>query len=164
MIIEFHDNDVGNTSVGTLFGRVGHNGTIDYAYQVEMWVQDTFKDSFPITRAYAIGNGKVYAVWKRDLAGKTFYVARDSGYDGEWQLPNAYPGATEVVTAMLSREVSSIDVAARWAAEQLCDGVACAVLLDEEGMIAAWERGPEGPILVARSPRPLPTRDTRVAN
>lgn len=152
MIIEFHDNDTGNAQ-GTLCCRVGHKSTVEYAYQAEMWVQDMFHDPSSLVRAYIVDYDSVYAVLKRDPNGKICYVARDPEYNGEWQLPYAYPGATAVAATMLGEEVKSMDDATRWASEQLRGEVACAVLLDEHGVVAAWERGPEGPTLVAINPR-----------
>lgn len=162
MIIEFHDDEIENAVQGTLGSRAGINGTIEYAYQAEMWVQE-MRDipSCPFTRVFAISGGQVYAIWKRNTDGTMSYVARSPAHDGEWQLPFVHPGATVVVVAMLGEHVASVDDATPWAAEQLrYPNVACATLLDADGVVMAWERGPDGPVLVARGPRPFPNRTT----
>jgi len=155
-MIEFHDNEIDNTAQGTLGFRCGHNGTIEFAYQVEMWIQEMFGDHPSITRAYALSNGVVLAAWYRNSDRQMHYVARHPNYDGQWELPHLYPEATKLATATLGREVVSLEDAKLWATAELKRReVACAILLDEVGMLMAWERSPEGPVLVARSPRPL---------
>lgn len=159
MIIEFHDDEFDDVAQDTLYSCAGINGTIEYAYQAEMWVQQEMRDASPcpFTRAFAVGGGHIYAVWKRNTDGTMSYVARDPTYNGEWQLPYVHPQATAVTTAMLGEDVASVNDAARWAAEQFRHpDVACAALLDAHGVVMAWERGPDGPILVARGPRPFP--------
>lgn len=161
MIIEFHDDEVDDVVRGTLLGRAGAGGTIEYAYQAEMWVQQEMRDvlSCPIVRAFAVGCDHVAAVWKRNADGTMSYVARSTTYDGEWQLPYVHPEAAAVATAMLGEDAASVDDASRWAVEQFRQrDVACAVLLDAHGVVMAWERGSEGPVVVARGPRPFPVR------
>ena len=157
MIVEFHDNQTDNLAQGTLRGRVGHDGTVEHAYQAEMWLQEVFGIEHAITRAYVIGQNDICAILKQDNRQKIEYVGRSPHYSGEWQLPFAYAGMTAIATTILGETVKSVNQGAEWAAGQLQGDVACAALLDEEGMLAAWEKGPSGIVLVARSPRPIPT-------
>lgn len=159
MIVEFHDDDIVNVEQGTLSGRAGAHGDVQYAYQAEMWVKDMFEDPTAIRRAYAISNTTVLAVWHRAPNSGMHYVARHPNYGGEWELPYEYPEAKTLVAGVLGKDVQTLDEAVDWAATQLRnDGVACVVLLDHEGLLRAWENLPDGPSLVARSPRPLPAR------
>lgn len=153
MIIEFHDDALGDPR-GTLGMRVGRQGTIELAYQAEEYVRDYFRSYPVIRRAYALDNdySYVYAVWKRDLDGNTCYVAKSPEFNGEWDLPYVFPEATNMVVALLGAGVKPLDVE-QWALGEIRGTIACAVLLDPEGLVAAWEKGPDNPILVAKSPR-----------
>jgi hypothetical protein len=152
MIIELHDSEVDNKHEGSLAGRVGREGTIEYAYQGEMWVQEIFGDEPSIVRAYAIIGGEVAVIWHKNSEGVVSYVARSNYWEGQWQLPFLY-SSTLIAQAMLGRGVNSMEEAAQWAELTLQGDCACAVLMDNDGFVAAWEMGPEGLILAARSPR-----------
>lgn len=159
MKIEFHDGYVNNLLQGTLCAEAGKDGTIEYAYQAEIWVQDILQDPSPITRAFLVDYGKdyatVYAVYRRDPDGKLCCVGKRSDYDSEWRLPYSHLGATTIVTALGGNRTDENLIAnmEKWAADQLKGIVSCAVLLDEYGIVAAWERGNHEPVLIARGPR-----------
>jgi hypothetical protein len=150
MYVEHHDDEI-ESEEGTLRGRLTR--PVDYTYQAEMWAQDMLESSMT-RRVYAFAGGSVYAVWGRDHDIKS-YVARSPAYDGTWELPFFYPNVTTIATAVLGREVASFEDATHWAEQALSSDIATAVLLDKDGVLAAWEGGIEGFRLMSKSPRPL---------
>ena len=153
IIVEHHDNKLDEK--GTLIGLVGKEGSVEYAYQAEMWAQELLNTG--THRVYAYGYRTALAVWAYTDKGDTFYVGHAKGWSGEWQLP-FLTDATGVATAIFGqKDIGTMDEAAAWAAGQLAQAnIATAVVLDQDGVLAAWEKGPEGPALVAKGPRPLP--------
>lgn len=148
--IELHDNALDDPR-GTKNATVGRGGTIDYVYQVEMWLQDdSVTERASWVRAYAMAHGVVQAAWRRDADGALQYVGRTPEYDGEWQLPFASPNATKPVTGRWGTDATTMEEATAWAATQLRqEDVATVVMLDDAGLFAAWEPGEDGPQLVA---------------
>jgi hypothetical protein len=157
MIVEAHDHEIENVTHGTLVATAGRLGTIEYVYQGEMYVQMMLADKPSARRFYAHEGGVLLAAWARDEQGRVSYIARDPRYGGSWKLPYLNPITHEIIAARLGRDVQDLDEAARWTAAQLQNTVATAILFDRDGILAAWEKGLDGPILVAKSPRPLPS-------
>lgn len=159
MIIECHDSEVESPG-GTLFGRAGTGGSIEYPYQAEMWVQEMLTAATCRVYVHDHTLGYVYAVWSRDQNGTLHYVAKAKDWLGEWQLP-FLTEARLISTAILGDEshceIRTLDEGAQWAAEQLLDPtIATAIVVDKDGVLAAWEKNKNGPVLVAKGPRPLP--------
>ncbi|NTW14104.1 MAG: hypothetical protein HGA31_03685 [Candidatus Moranbacteria bacterium] len=153
MKIEFHDEEIDNAEQGTLVLATGDS--IDYAYQAETHVQLWCSDE-TIKRSFVRTQNLVLAVFRRNADGTISYVARHESYGGTWELPSAYEGITGIVTLRLGQDVDSADVDIEMIAEHFMNDVAMVVLLDDDGILCAWERQSEGmPLLVARSPRPL---------
>lgn len=152
MIIEHHDDEVGHDR-GTLLGRVGMGGTIEYPYQAEMWVKDLMSGS--TRRIYIYDTYQVFAVFSQD--GPRYLVPE---WTGEWKVVSASP-YRNIATAFCGPEqhhlVHNLDEAEVWA-RKWCHAadIGTAVVLDKDGVLLAYERGPEGPVLMAKGPRPLP--------
>lgn len=152
MIIEHHDNEVASDK-GTLLGRAGMGGTIEYPYQAEMWVKDLMGGS--TRRIYVYDTYQVWAVFSQD--GPRYRVPE---WTGEWQVASASP-YKNIATAFCGPErhhlVHNLDEAEVWA-KKWCYAadIGTAVVLDKDGVLLSYERGPEGPVLVAKGPRPLP--------
>lgn len=162
IIIEAHDNQLDNITQGTLAGTIGRkHGTIEYDYQAEQWLSDISADGYDFSRAYFIRDGEPIAAW-RHTANKEFScISHTTDYDGAWrtETPYVYDDAMVIVAAHLGREVLTIEQGEAWANERLIGAVATAMLLDKQGIFAAWERGtPESPgaVLVARGPQHFP--------
>ncbi len=157
MRLEAHDHEVDNGAAGTLTVRL-KNG-VDYAYQIEMHVQDWLHYFKRARRFYAFDAGSVLAVYGRGDHGEMYYVGRDPRWSGKWELPSLYPQTTGIVTAIIGREVKDFEEAVQWAERALHGNVATAVVIDGDGVLAAWEADLKGAILVSKSPRPLPQRN-----
>jgi hypothetical protein len=53
-------------------------------------------------------------------------------------------------------DVHNFDEALEWATTWLVGSIVTAVVLDKDGVLAAWEKDTNGPLLVAKGPRPFP--------
>lgn len=86
MILELHDNEIGNTLVARI-------KNIDYDYQAEQWVQDTV-DRMTVIKWVLIDDNGIRCVWERNV-GETGKIPditkRSSRFVGDWQR-----GPTEV--------------------------------------------------------------------
>lgn len=155
MVIEFHDDHIENGVDGSLRSFAGRLGTIEYAYQAEMWIQDILGDPNTIRRAYAIGRFFVHAIWAKTPDQKIHYIAKSSLFNGRWELPHLYPERTQLVTILLGREVKSWDDAQQWVIKNFGDDIATIVLFDVEGLLAAWEKTGDNEVtLIAKNARP----------
>jgi len=85
MILEVHDNEVGNT----LAGRVNN---IDYDYQAEQWVQDIDENpnaQHPVVRYVLLDAEGERAVWEKDGENITL-VRRAPRFTGQWQVGTVF--------------------------------------------------------------------------
>ncbi|HJQ08261.1 MAG TPA: hypothetical protein VJ836_02130 [Candidatus Saccharimonadales bacterium] len=159
IIIEAHDNRLDDVTQGTLAVTIGRkNGTIEYDYQAEQWLSDISEDGYDFSRAYFLKNGEPIAAWRHDETKRFSCIGHSTDYEGAWRIetPYVYEDAMLIVAARLGREVLALDQGDAWANERLVGAVATAILLDEQGIVGAWERGTvESPraILVARGPQ-----------
>lgn len=165
MLIEFHDTNLANEEHGSLAAHAGQNGTINCTFEAEELVQQIFGEPTQSEmRGYLFDDNMVYAVWHRDDSGIISYIAFDSNYDGELDLPFLFGDNTYMSTAMLGRDINNLAEAAEWAKKELAkDLISCAILLDFQGIVAAWELDQDGkPVLVARGIRPPPKQVTLI--
>ena len=87
MILEIHDNEVGNT----LAGRVNN---IDYDYMAEQWVQDLVTDeskgskrqNHRLEKMVLIDELGVRAVWKIHENLDAELIEKSDRFGGEWVL------------------------------------------------------------------------------
>lgn len=152
MIVEDHDCQVIRDK-STLLGRVGMEGSVEYPYQAELWVKNLMGGTN--RRIYVYDTYLVFAVFSE--SGPRY---RAPEWTGEWRLESASP-YRNIATAFCGPEqyhlVHNLDEADAWAKLYCLAGdVGTAVVLDKDGVLLAYERGPEGPVLVAKGPRPLP--------
>jgi hypothetical protein len=154
MRLEVHDSEVDNKGKGTLVASL--KNPVDYPYQIEMHVIELLQDVETARRFYVFDGMSVFAVYGREDRGKVYYIGRAPEWRGEWELPFLYPSASSIVTTTLGQEVKDMEEAALWAAKSLCGVVATAIVIDEHGIVAAWEAGPQNAVLRATTPRPLP--------
>ncbi|MCX6779355.1 MAG: hypothetical protein NTU97_03940 [Candidatus Magasanikbacteria bacterium] len=89
MHLELHDDEVGNT----LCARVRR---IDYDYQAEMWVRDTYNspNAAKVIKWILFDEEGVRCVWERPLGSLAIpdITQRSSRFTGEWEK-----GPNEVV-------------------------------------------------------------------
>lgn len=159
IIIEAHDNQLDNVVQGTLAGTIGRkNGTIEYEYQAERWLSEISEDGYDFSRAYFLRDGEPIAAWRHNTNKSFSCIGHTNDYNGAWraETPHVYEDAMLLSAARLGREVLTMQQGETWASERLVGAVATVVLLNEQGVVAAWERGtaesPEA-ILVARGPQ-----------
>jgi hypothetical protein len=149
--LEFHDNDVNNVAQGTLCCAAGKQGTISYYYQAEMTMQEILEEKdTPVSRVFVIVDREVVAVVYRNSQGNLYYSAKTKRCIGEWKLPFVDPKATAVVTKKVDVGtcIEDGEVYAREVFKD--DAIACVVMVDGQGVLAAWERGKDGVVLVTR--------------
>lgn len=151
-VIELHDDEVDNMTDGTLVAHIGRrHGTIEYAYQVEMHLQDVLGAKW--RRAYLKTADKVKAVWVRDMkSGAVQYLARDASYDGEWVLPFVAAPDAHIAVGIWGSDIQTNADAFDWAVTQLSNA-ATAIVLNHGEIRSAWELVNGVPELVARGPR-----------
>jgi hypothetical protein len=155
LVFELHDADVGNTVEGTLLGRIGRSGTIAYAYQAEMHLQEEEVLNAAWRRAYLKRGGAVLAVWERDMStGVVRYVARDAEYDGEWALPFVASPDARIAAGAWGTDAATEGDALVWARVQLETSIT-AILLDDGEIRFAWELVDGEPELISRGPSAL---------
>lgn len=148
--IELHDTEIHNLDGGTLAGHIGRRGTIDYVYQVEMYLQDLL--ALPWRRAYLKAGREVKVIWVRDMATDVvMYLARTPDYTGEWALPYVGSPDARIAVGLWGREAATESEAQAWAQVQLA-GAVSAILLEHGEIRAAWEMVGGSAQLVARGP------------
>ena len=149
-VIELHDADVDDAVQGTLAAHIGRHGTIEYDYQVEMWLQDVL--DHPWRRAYLKTGERIKVIWVRDMVtGETRYLARSQDYTGEWVLPFVGSPDAQIAVGIWGRDASTDEEALAWATRQLTMAVS-AVLLERGEIRAAWEMVDGAPQLISRGP------------
>ena len=159
MIVENHDGEVGNNQY-SLLGRAGHDGSIDYPYQAEMWAQLLLDDNVT-RRVYVYNRTNVCAVWSRDEQGKLYCVAQAPEWNGEWELSFLYENKSDIAVMKLDSDdyinATKMDAVKAWATEELRRPlIATAIALDCHVLVAAWEWNTDGPVLIAKGqPRPF---------
>ena len=86
MILEIHDNEVGNT----LAGRVNN---IDYDYMAEQWIQDLVNDEsknpkqkYSLDKLVLLDDLGVRAVWKIHENLDAELIEKSDRFCGEWVL------------------------------------------------------------------------------
>jgi len=160
--VEIHDHELDNEKQGTLAATVGRQDGLDYEYQAEQHIidlaQDSKKHSDPyLSRAYILEDGEPIAAWQCH-DGVLLCVGHTSGYGGAQRLetPYVHPDRMLLVSTRIGSEAPvSPDAHEAWAREQLVGAVATAVLLNNRGIVFAWERGEaDTPVLTARGPQP----------
>lgn len=150
-VIELHDNEIHNQAQGTRAGTIGRQGSIEYPYQVEMFVQDVLDRNW--RRAYVKIFNNVVAIFARDVVtGSVSYLFRAKEYGGEWQLPFVTSPDAQVAVANWGADVKTDHEAAAWATQSLTGNVITAVVLDHDDIRAAWELVNGSPQLISRGP------------
>ncbi len=139
--IELHDDDMNNSARGSRVAQIGRGGTIDYAYQVEMWLQDPDILSERWYRAYLKTENRIEVVWTRNPdTDEMHYLARAPHYTGEWILPFVETPDAKVSVVTWGNNISTDEEAFWWASAELGIGAITAIVLDREGNIRfAWE-------------------------
>lgn len=156
--IELHDSEIDNDVAGTRVARIGRGGTIEYAYQVEIHIQDMLGDT-RWRRAYLKTANSVKVVWVYDAqTGIVKYLARAEDYNGEWKLPFVASPNARIAVGMWGREATTDDQALAWATVQLSTAIT-AILMDRGDIRAAWELVDGTPQLVARGPQEQPDKE-----
>lgn len=162
--IELHNDDVRNVLDGSLVAAIGDTNT-------ETWHAETRLEEVSemygsnILRAYFLRDGVPMAAWLPSDDGFKS-IGCDPDYDGEWAVSSLYvdPQATRIAVAHLGHDaLLGLDGGVPWARQKLAGAVATAILVDGDGIVAAWERGDRrhgdsggDPVLVAKGPeRPV---------
>jgi predicted metal-dependent hydrolase len=150
-VIELHDDQIDNQKDGTLVAHIGRrHGTIEYAYQVEMHLQDVLEKKW--RRAYLKTGNKVNAIWVRNMkTGAVQYLARDASYDGEWVLPFVGSSNAHIAVGIWGSNACTDAEALNWATAQLKKAVT-AIILDRGEIRFAWELVNGSPKLITRGP------------
>lgn len=144
--IETHSTDFGNERRGTHVGTFGRSlDIIRDARGAERRLIDLTYVGEEFTRAYFLDDGEPVAAWLRNGQGELRCVGHSPDYLGPRQIefPYAYPDATLLTSVRLDREVF-VGTQERWATEQIIGATATAVILDEQGIVAAWEPAQSG--------------------
>ena len=162
-VLELHDEDV-REGGGTLAYYFGRDRSLRMPHAVEACLQEEKIALADWRRAYAVCEGKVVAVWSKELASASededarpaaqfMFVARMSAFTGQWRLPFMYGASRSVVHCRWGVDARTFGEAAAWAADRLRNpDTATVVLMSEGAVYAAWERGETEPVLVARAP------------
>lgn len=149
-VVELHDADVEDMVQGTLAATIGRRGTVEYAYQVEIHLQDALEGHW--RRAYLKTGEGVKAVWAHDKAtGEVQYLARSQDYTGEWVLPFVDSPDAQIAVGLWGRDASTDEEALAWAKVQLAHAIT-AILLERGDIRFAWELVEGAPQLIARGP------------
>ena len=136
MRIELHDTEVDNTKQGTLAATIGKDGSIEYPYQAEMWVQEALGDDNSI-RAVLLSDGTVLAVWRKDES-KTVFEFKSPHYRGEWVLPIDHEDCP-VFDFTGETNADGVDVVESWVTDQFVDdGRKYAIVVREGGVLGIW--------------------------
>jgi|GEM_PF-1895264 len=154
LTIEFHDTDVINASRGTLLASAGRYGAIEYDFQAEAYMHELTDDGVNFARAYILSESGPRAVWQRLNDGPLQCIAHSNDYVGAPKLDMlyVYPDAMLIESKLIDRKDVSPDLDRDWASGRLVGATATAILFDEQGIVAAWERVRGMPQLVARGP------------
>jgi hypothetical protein len=155
--IEIHGTEFGNERRGTHVGTVGRKaGVIRDVDQAERRLIDMTYAGEEFARAYFLKDGEPIAAWLRNGNGEFRCVGHSSDYTGLWgaEMPYAHPDAMRIASVHLGRNALT-GTQEQWATEQLIGATATAILLDERGIVAAWEPAQPGftiPTLAATGP------------
>ena len=154
--IEFHDGDIEDRKAGSLLAKPI---TVASPREAEIAIKEELSDPGEfIHRVYISEHGSVLAVIAPN-EGNAHYVGTSPHWRGEWEIPYLHQSARSIATAQIGVHVGKDDDLDHWARQVLKDReYATAVLVDAEGVVAAWERSGEDVEKIAVSPRPIPLK------
>ncbi len=149
MLIEVHCGSTTNMVEGSLRGIVGKKRNLEFAYQVEEVLQDIFSDKYDTQRAFVLTGDTVFSVLGRDKNGKPTYVGKSDSYQGKWDLPSMHVGRSTIATLFLTQSPIAWEDVRVWADRELLHKhSACAIALDKEGVLYAWELDEDGKVAI----------------
>lgn len=159
-ILETHDGNP-NGELGSRLGTVKFTSLPE----AENYLREM---GDPISRTFLFSEGKLLAAWifglrEKEEQAKLFLLGRDYEYHGPWEcFYEGYALLRMIKVDVLKHGLKgTVSIGEKYARNVFKHGGAtsCAVAIDANGVVAAWERGLGAcgaTRLVAKSPRPLP--------
>ncbi len=154
MLLETHEGRLGSQGFSYL-GTIGRRGELARVSQVETMVQE-MRD--PVKRIFLTDQGKLLAAWIIGPEGLPLLLGRSQNCLWQWHPSFFYEGFTSVMGFSAKDKSKNLSQGLLVATGVFSHNstIALVAVVDNEGVVAAWERRISGPYMIAQSPRPLP--------
>jgi len=143
MIIEAHNRNIDKGY--TLAYKVSR---LAHAREAEGWTDIFFEKRPSVRRYYIYDEEGILAVLAHEEGG-LYYIAKHERYKGARTLPYLYPSHTFAATIFPNTE-RDVEHEDQWGRLRLQEGMTTFIMLDPDGIVAAWENTAAGPALISR--------------